>query len=1302
MSWKRKIGWAAIVLGSLLVVAIVGGYFYLKSHSFERYALRKIAEQADAATGGRTSVGGMDFSLSTLTAHLYDITVHGTEGPDRPPLMQAERLTVGVKIVSALHQQVSLRELLIDHPVVYVQVDSEGKSNFPTPPASQSTSHTSVFDLAVGHFQLADGELSYNDRKTPMSADVYDLATDIRFASLERKYSGSVSYKSGHVQYADRAPLEHSVELKFSATPQALDLESATLKVGSSEVALQAKVSEYANPTVDGKYAILIGLEDLAKLTPEAKGQGQVLMSGELHYAATAGKPVLQALTVTGTLAGDPLAVTASGRRVELRKLSGHYRLADGNLRVSNVSVESLGGLIRASAEMNGLDATPQTNIQASLQDISLRALQSVSGTQIKGASLSGVVSGKAEASWKGSVNNLEAHSDLLFQAKAAKQSNASAAEIPVNGAVHASYHGRNQNVELHDTVLRVPSANLTAQGIIGNHSSLQIRVVADDLQQLAKLISSFQPGEATPFAVSGRATVNAMVQGSLKTPAVSAQLQAQNLQVRGSEWSSAGLSLTANPSQLVVQNGSLVNSHQGRVSFSTSINLRNWSYDPSDRIQARVDAHELRITDLQEMANQHLPVSGDLTARLTFDGSQLDPAGSGDVDVTKATAYEESFDRLVTTLRAGSGSISANAFLSAKAGTIHSDVSYTPKTRAYKVKVDAPSIVLEKFETLRARNSGLAGTVSAVVSGEGTVDDPQLLATVQIPELHIRDKSIREMKAEARVAQHRLELDADSKVSEVLIHAHGQMALDGNYDAEAKVDTGTIPLEAIMAAFASSAPAGFQGQTELHATLRGPLKDKTRVEAHLSIPVFKASYQSLQLGIVDPIKVDYANSIITIQRAEVQGSGTSLRVEGKVPLAGNTPPTLTAKGSVDLRILKILAPDLTSSGNLALDVRTTGTAAKPEIQGSVQLKNVAVTTPDAPVGIERLNGTLDLTSDRIQVTQLAGQMGGGQVNFGGSIIYRPSLQFNLAVQSDGVRLLYPDGLRSLLNINLALRGTASASTLTGRVLINSLNFTSDFDLAKFGDQFSTSGTVSQPGFADTIRLAIAVQSENLSATSSQISLGGRAALQVGGTAANPVITGRTTLTSGELFYRNVRYQLQRGIITFDNPNVTHPVLNVAVITTIEQYNLTLTLRGPLEKLTTSYVSDPPLATADVINLVARGKTTQEQAASSQSTDSMIASQAAGQLSSSVQKLAGISSLQIDPTIGGNNKNPSARIAIQQRVTKNFLFTFSTDVSEPGSEIIQGEYQINRRWSVSVARDQLGGVSVDGKYHKRF
>jgi hypothetical protein len=34
--------------------------------------------------------------------------------------------------------------------------------------------------------------------------------------------------------------------------------------------------------------------------------------------------------------------------------------------------------------------------------------------------------------------------------------------------------------------------------------------------------------------------------------------------------------------------------------------------------------------------------------------------------------------------------------------------------------------------------------------------------------------------------------------------------------------------------------------------------------------------------------------------------------------------------------------------------------------------------------------------------------------------------------------------------------------------------------------------------------------------------------------------------------------------------------------------------------------------------------------------------------------------------------------------------------------MVQGDYQINKRWSVSMARDQTGGVSVNGRYHTHF
>jgi translocation and assembly module TamB len=573
----------------------------------------------------------------------------------------------------------------------------------------------------------------------------------------------------------------------------------------------------------------------------------------------------------------------------------------------------------------------------------------------------------------------------------------------------------------------------------------------------------------------------------------------------------------------------------------------------------------------------------------------------------------------------------------------------------------------------------------------------------MDLPQLQLRQNSISQLKAELHVANQRADLALSSQIAQTSVRMQAKVNLTGDYYAEAAVDTGKVELDPVLAMYLPSVPEGFQGEAELHATMKGPLKDKSQVEAHLTIPRLNASYQSLQIGAAGPIRADYSGSVVTLQPMEIKGTGTSVRMQGSIPIGGGTAPNLSARGSIDLQVLRILAPDLRSAGTVALDVHASSAANTPSVQGQVRLQDVALATPDAPIGVDKLNGTLDITKDKVRISSLTGQAGGGQVSVGGSIAYQPHLQFDVALQGKSIRLRYPEGLRALLDGNLSFTGTTQASTLSGRVLVDSLSFTPDFDLAKFGDQFGGSAAPPQPGFADSVKLAIAVQTkDNLSATSSQVSIEGQANLQATGTAANPVIIGRTNLASGELFYRNVRYQLQRGIISFDNPTETEPVMNVSVATKVEQYNLTLTLKGPFNKLTTSYVSDPPLSTADIINLIARGKTVQESNASSQSTDSMIASQAASRASGSLQNLAGLSSLQIDPVLGGNNQNPSARVAIQQRVSKNFLFTFSTDVSQPGAETVGGDYQINKRWSVSASRDPLGGISVDGRFHTKF
>jgi translocation and assembly module TamB len=233
-----------------------------------------------------------------------------------------------------------------------------------------------------------------------------------------------------------------------------------------------------------------------------------------------------------------------------------------------------------------------------------------------------------------------------------------------------------------------------------------------------------------------------------------------------------------------------------------------------------------------------------------------------------------------------------------------------------------------------------------------------------------------------------------------------------------------------------------------------------------------------------------------------------------------------------------------------------------------------------------------------------------------------------------------------------------------------------------------------------------AATTQNLNLTSSKLSMGGSANLNVTGSLADPVILGRVSLTQGEVFFIGKRYEVQNGTIAFANPVHTEPV-NIYAKTTVQQYDITLNFVGPIDRLRTNYTSTPPLSQADIINLIAFGKTA-EQAASSPSTpasvgaESVLAQGVAGQVSGKVEKLAGISQISIDPLASNSQADPASQLAIQQRISGSLLLTFSTDVTSTQAQTVEVEYTPNKRWTISVIRDENGGYGIDARIHKVF
>jgi uncharacterized protein YhdP len=305
MTWRKRIGWVAGVLVGSLTVLILAGLLVLRSPAFHRYLLAQIERQASEATGAQVRIQDFALHLLSLDANAYGITVRGNEPTSARPLTQADQLMVRLKVVSLLHKEVDLSEIVLQHPVVNLQERKDGTTNLPSPAKSSNKTSTSPFDLGIQHVLLEKGEIYYNDVKTPLNADLHDLQLEIRSNRLGDGYDGNLSYRNGHVQYGEMKALPHSLIAGFSATRSECKLNPLVLTVASSTIRLEAQLQNYAQPSASGSYEITIHTQDASSAMKNAAvPTGEVKLSGTLRYQQQPNVPAIRSLVLDGHLSG--------------------------------------------------------------------------------------------------------------------------------------------------------------------------------------------------------------------------------------------------------------------------------------------------------------------------------------------------------------------------------------------------------------------------------------------------------------------------------------------------------------------------------------------------------------------------------------------------------------------------------------------------------------------------------------------------------------------------------------------------------------------------------------------------------------------------------------------------------------------------------------------------------------------------------------------------------------------------------------------------------------------------------------
>jgi autotransporter translocation and assembly factor TamB len=319
----------------------------------------------------------------------------------------------------------------------------------------------------------------------------------------------------------------------------------------------------------------------------------------------------------------------------------------------------------------------------------------------------------------------------------------------------------------------------------------------------LAAAIPTTKPGatQSSSPDIRGAGSLKAVVSGTLQNPQITAQISANNLRVNHSEWNSLQLALTANPSQFSIPRASLVSSQQGQLTLNANLTLKHWSYVSSDPIAASLNIQRLRVAELEQIANVQYPIEGELAGNIELRGSELNPQGQGKLQINKAKVSDEPLNNLSAQFQAAGGTIRSNLVL----GLATANISFTPKTKAYEFKLQTSKIDLTKSHTVQAKNLPLKGVVTISANGAGTVDNPQLAASVQIDQLQLHDTNFSRVDANLDVANHLARLALNSGVGGATLSGNATVHLSPGYYTEASLNTSKFDVDPFCDVYASA-----------------------------------------------------------------------------------------------------------------------------------------------------------------------------------------------------------------------------------------------------------------------------------------------------------------------------------------------------------------------------------------------------------------------------------------------------------------------------------------------------------------
>lgn len=742
----------------------------------------------------------------------------------------------------------------------------------------------------------------------------------------------------------------------------------------------------------------------------------------------------------------------------------------------------------------------------------------------------------------------------------------------------------------LETAVVDIGEAAIRASGRIGQALDLRIQLG----QVPVGLVNGFVPGLDASGTISGEATATGTIADPNATFALTGTgITAARIAASGIEPLSLDLAgRVANRTATI---------ERGRVTVGDG------SLDAAGTVSEALD---LRVTvdripaGLANGFARDLGAAGTISGEATATGSLADPTASfrlsGDglttrqikaanlrpIELDLAGRYAGG-TATIETARAniGDGSVAAR-------GTVGQDLDLDVTVTRL------PVALADGF----APGLGARGTISGTASASGPAVDPAAAFEIRADDVSTAQTRAAKTPALDAVATGRYENAAVAIQTARVSVGGGTVDITGTAGRQLDLDVAIRNLPASLAAAAASGidPAGTINGT---ASARGPASNP---EARFDLDVAGLTLAQTRQAGIGPLALRangrFADRILTIDTNLSGGGGLSFSANGTVGLAGTPEFNLRANGTAPLSLAnRILAEGgRAAQGTARIDVAVSGTAAAPNVDGTISTADATFTDTGSNVAVRNIDITISLSGQTATISAFSANLAaGGTITAGGTVGLTDGFPADLQIRASNAR--YADGelVAATANAALTITGPLTATPLlAGSIDLQRMDIlvpsTFPSSLARIDvthrnapkavvkqqrELFPPSSSGSGGG---GINLDIAFNAPSrifVRGRGLDIQLGG--SLRIQGSAAAPAITGGFELQRGRLIVLNKRLDFQSGRLAFTGDLI--PLLDLVATSDSGDVTVQVAVTGPANDPSFNFSSTPALPQDEVL-----------------------------------------------------------------------------------------------------------------------